>query len=130
MHNLGLDDGAEIYCKSVANPPANVTWERVNDNDTSVVGGPAAGSAVLLFPKLMKEDAGLYRCTASNEFGTVTQDVSVVVKGSIGLLFIHMLFLCLSNVFFNVKQNSRKRKAGENLRFNLSRKGIFPEYLV
>lgn len=87
MQNLGLDDGAEIFCKSLANPKANVTWERVMDNDTTVQveSGSAFEKAVLLFSKVAKDDAGLYRCTASNEFGIATQDVSIVVKGSTGI---------------------------------------------
>lgn len=85
---FGLGEGGEITCIADANPPANVTWERLTGNasapmveDMDVEG---VGKSSLLFPKLKTEDGGEYRCTATNKFGNVSQTTTVFVKGITG----------------------------------------------
>eukprot|EP00111_Clytia_hemisphaerica_P018541 TCONS_00054846-protein len=81
---FGVGDGDSIFCTSVANPPANVTWERVTNNSTVQIGFTAVEKVPLDFAKVSKDDAGPYRCTATNEFGTVSETVDVIVKGTTG----------------------------------------------
>lgn len=85
---FGLEEGGEMTCIANANPPANVTWERLSGNASAPMvedlGVSGIGKSNLVFPKLTKEDGGQYRCTATNKFGTVSQTTTVFVKGITG----------------------------------------------
>ncbi|XP_068734047.1 hemicentin-1-like [Montipora capricornis] len=60
-----------LNCTADGNPAASVRWTRLSDN--SNVNMPLAISG--------KEDAGIYRCIASNGIGSVvTRDTSIVVN--------------------------------------------------
>lgn len=76
---FGLKDPVNITCQAPANPPANITWEKIEGNGSIVV---ITRASYLRFDELTKEDAGQYRCTAENKFKAVSAYVELAVKGS------------------------------------------------
>jgi hypothetical protein len=62
-----LVEGSDVTlsCEAEANPPARITWRRLEAGDSSIIGT----SAQLQIAGIGREDAGTYQCTAENELG-------------------------------------------------------------
>ncbi|NP_001346724.1 Ig-like domain-containing protein [Caenorhabditis elegans] len=91
LHSASFLDGQamSLRCKITANPSAAVVWSKddVNVEDwvlnkdvtTTVLDG---GVCELLNPECFAEDAGLYKCTATNPHGTAETAAFINVEGA------------------------------------------------
>lgn len=90
LHSASFLDGQpmSLRCKITANPSAAIVWSKddVNVEDwvinkdvtTTVLDG---GVCELLNPECFSEDAGLYKCTATNPHGTAETAAFINVEG-------------------------------------------------
>lgn len=63
---------AKYLCEADGLPMPTITWDRVNHlGEFQSFKGRGLGSAFLEFPTFNREDRGGYRCTATNEGGSV-----------------------------------------------------------
>ena len=62
-----LIEGSEVTlsCQAEANPPARITWRKLESGEASIIGT----TPQLHLAGISKEDAGTYQCTAENELG-------------------------------------------------------------
>lgn len=72
-----------MRCESLGLPDPVVTWEKNNEKF------PATGlrhrmrvSGTMEFTSVRLEDAGNYRCTATNDAGNATREVRLDVQGN------------------------------------------------
>ncbi|PIC27588.1 hypothetical protein B9Z55_019795 [Caenorhabditis nigoni] len=91
LHSASFLDGQamSLRCKITANPSAAIVWSKddVNVDDwvinkdvtTAVLEG---GVCELLNPECFAEDAGLYKCTATNPHGTAETAAFINVEGA------------------------------------------------
>ena len=81
-----VDEGKplELKCSISAKPLPSVAWYK---NERTIRNFPpykitfVGGVATLKVPKTEKDQAGSYKCVASNSNGIVTSKAEVVVKG-------------------------------------------------
>lgn len=66
------DSPEELVCEADGNPPPTIHWEYTSQ--TAVLKSEG---------KLVVEDAGFYKCNATNEFKTVIQEVKVILIGNV-----------------------------------------------
>ena len=77
----------DIYCSATGNPPARVTWRRLNgsfDKDRVTVNR----SGRLRISRVRGEDRGKYECAATNILGVMRSTVSLTVNGKVVLHFL------------------------------------------
>ena len=79
---FGAGSRSVLNCVSYANPPAKVTWFRVNDKNQSTYLISQMGASLYYVCNPKVEDSGLYICTAENELGKDEKMVRLIVKGS------------------------------------------------
>ena len=72
----------DIYCSSKSNPPARITWRKVNGSleDERIDVNP---SGRLRISGVRDEDRGKYECTAQNVLGVARSFVTLVVNGKV-----------------------------------------------
>lgn len=72
---------AVLRCDAIGLPKPHVTWSRGGEemSETSAVQFPSAG--LLQFLSVGVGDGGVYECTASNEAGGVSRNVTLSVLG-------------------------------------------------
>ncbi|NXK27451.1 TUTLA protein, partial [Arenaria interpres] len=69
-----------IPCAARGDPPPTVTWLKVGSVGQS--GAQVDGNSSLIFRPLIKEQHGLWECTASNQVASVSATTSVHVLGT------------------------------------------------
>ncbi|XP_069794109.1 vascular cell adhesion protein 1b isoform X2 [Narcine bancroftii] len=67
-----------LTCVGDGSPAASMTWRKLSAGNWSVL---AEDEAVLHLSPALTEDAGIYRCEASNHLGQKTKEVEVHVQG-------------------------------------------------
>ena len=81
--SVGLAKTAEIGCDVDANPPANVSWSRVDPdiNQTTLISS-RKGADVLVLGNAQKAMGGTYVCVAVNSLGNASAYVDITVIGT------------------------------------------------
>ncbi|XP_069734805.1 protein turtle homolog A isoform X2 [Phaenicophaeus curvirostris] len=69
-----------IPCAANGDPPPTVTWLKVGSTGTS--GAQVDGNSSLVFRPLIKEQHGIWECTATNQVASVSTATSVHVLGT------------------------------------------------
>ncbi|PKU29109.1 protein turtle hypothetical protein [Limosa lapponica baueri] len=79
-------DPLSLTCTAVGNPQPVVIWKRsdlaVQSGDTVQSGAQVDGNSSLIFRPLVKEQHGLWQCTATNQVASVSATTSVHVLGT------------------------------------------------
>lgn len=93
----------ELVCDADGNPPPRIVWLRNANEEPCGFGS-----------KLTVSEKGSYRCSATNDVGSVTYDVQVILKGKGTCSFnntVQCRSCCHSDPFLNKKnKKNRERK--------------------
>ena len=77
--NAGED--AIITCRATGNPAPNYSWRKLEEELPESSTVDVEGNLKLI--RVIKKDAGVYRCTAENRVGTISQDIELEVIGTL-----------------------------------------------
>lgn len=88
----------ELVCDADGNPPPRIVWLR-NANEEPFGFGT----------KLTVSEKGFYRCSATNDVGSVTRDVQVILKGK-GTCSFNNTVQCRSCCHLDPFLNKKKKK--------------------
>jgi hypothetical protein len=69
----------DLKCYATGDPDPTITWTRHGDAPLPIGGRSWVGSKMHIH-RVLREDRGTYRCTASNSAGTVKRDIRVEVQ--------------------------------------------------
>jgi len=69
-----------LHCYGEGQPLPRLQWSKLDGKLSSKAIETADGS--LHFPKITSTDSGRYRCTATNDFGSVIAEVHLRVEGN------------------------------------------------
>ena len=78
--NAGED--AIITCTATGYPQPDYSWTKLH----AELPESATVDTHLKLIRVIKKDAGMYRCTASNRVGTISQDIELEIIGALLLL--------------------------------------------
>ncbi|KAL1281324.1 hypothetical protein QQF64_000127 [Cirrhinus molitorella] len=108
-------DSVTLICSSDSNPPAEISW--FMKNQSSSVGSGQSFSAL---------QSGHFYCEARNQHGSQRSDaVTVIVKGSLAVLYLSIGVVCGAAAIFTMlliwRKRIKKRKDTLETQMNLSR---------
>ena len=95
-----------LFCEGTGKPTPNITMTRVlSDGSDGSDGETLPQRLTYNFPNINRSASGTYRCTAENEYETVSKvfKVNVICKyvKNLLLLYVHRL---LSHIFFSYQK--------------------------
>lgn len=94
----------ELVCDADGNPPPRIVWLRNANEEPCGFGS-----------KLTVSEKGFYRCSATNDVGSVTHDVQVILKGK-GTCSFNNTVQCRSCCHLDPCLNKKKKKSGEEIK--------------
>ena len=71
-----------LFCQGYGHPMPSLKWSKVNGN---ISASATVFDDVINFVNISLEDAGVYRCIATNDIGSVLADVHMTVQGELRL---------------------------------------------
>lgn len=79
--NGSISEGGEVrlYCNATGSPKPDITWRRKNDEILPMGTREYSGDEMLI-TNINRNDRGAYTCTATNDVGSDTTEISVVVN--------------------------------------------------
>lgn len=96
----------ELVCEAKGNPPPTIMWLR-NGNEEC-----GSGSTLIV------SEEGFYRCNATNEVGSVTHQVQVILKGK-GTCSFNNTVQCRSCCHLDPFLNNKKKKKNRETELNV-----------
>jgi hypothetical protein len=102
---VSVGDRVEFTCEVIGNPPPTIRW--VRDEKPLPATAVITGSQMVI-PRVALEDAGKYRCIASNRGGTRQASIELFVRSKLnsnsffsayydGLWFLRLLYSSLES---------------------------------
>jgi hypothetical protein len=89
--NAGED--AIITCRATGNPAPTYQWSKLREELPMSSTVDSEGNLKLI--RVIKKDAGVYRCTASNRVDTISQDIKLEVIGTFYIyVYYSGLYVC------------------------------------
>ncbi|XP_067829022.1 intercellular adhesion molecule 1-like isoform X2 [Heptranchias perlo] len=82
--HVSKGDEVTITCNSNGNPPATLQWEAPSKGSNDETGPPG----VLRISHATSEHHGIYKCRATNKYGTDEKEVDIRVKGETWTLYL------------------------------------------
>lgn len=77
-----MNTGATLLCESIGLPDPIITWTKDGTGfPTTGLRHQMRDSGTIEFTSVRLEDAGKYKCTASNEAGTASREMTLDVQG-------------------------------------------------
>ncbi|XP_072104326.1 intercellular adhesion molecule 1-like [Mobula birostris] len=108
---IRVDDEVTVTCHSSGNPQVTLTWERPGQG----VAGETDLPGVLHISQATSEHKGIYKCRASNKFGTDEEQVEIKMEGDdwkmVLAILLPILILLVMLVVACILRN-RARKTG------------------
>ncbi|KAL7404971.1 hypothetical protein ABVT39_021827 [Epinephelus coioides] len=129
-------DSVNLTCSSDANPAANYTWYKEDDDS------PKASGPIFAITDIRAEQSGNYYCEAENKRGQhnstlqliiVSRSMKSVAAGSITAIFLAIIFV-LAFLFIRRKRSSKqtpepRRRPDDNAQVRKKSSGISPHLL-
>ncbi|KAM8723919.1 hemicentin-2 isoform 2-T2 [Acanthopagrus schlegelii] len=110
-----LGENVTFPCSAEGNPPPEIQWNYKDMPTMKLTETTGRRQRNITITGATSTNAGVYICTATNEFGTVTKAVTLVVKEKSGgipselmwLLLLLVLFIPI--IYFIVRSHQKKR---------------------
>lgn len=78
----------QLVCEADGHPPPEIRWHYSTDKVSRAT--------------LIASEAGIYNCSATNELGSISYVVEVILKGTDTLLKIHVALKSITTIFFSI----------------------------
>ncbi|XP_039110896.1 vascular endothelial growth factor receptor 1 isoform X3 [Hyaena hyaena] len=82
-HTVAISSSTTLDCHATGIPEPQITWFKNNhriQQEPGIILGP--GSSTLFLERVTEEDEGVYRCTATNQKGSVESSAYLTVQGT------------------------------------------------
>ena len=78
-----LNERVDLPCHATGTPSPRISWSRISLSLLESSGGhhPHSVGSTLTFPAVRLQDEGVYLCSATNDAGTISHNVTLEVQG-------------------------------------------------